>query len=37
MKTLKPILYFSCGALLALYFDVHGLIADATSLVGGIL
>ena len=37
MKTLKPILYVSGGVLLALYFDFSGLLADVTSLLGGIL
>jgi hypothetical protein len=37
VKTLKPILYIGGGVLLALYFDFNGLIADVTSLLGGVL
>jgi len=34
MKTLG---YITCGALLALYFDISGLITDVTSLIGSVL
>jgi hypothetical protein len=37
MKTLKPVLLISGGALLALYFDWSGLASDVSSLVGGVL
>ena len=37
MKTLKPILLISGGALLALYFDWSGLAADISSLAGDVL